>query len=381
MKVSCLQDNLAKGLSIVGRAVATRSTLPVLSNILLSTDESRLKLSATNLEISINCWLGAQVTQEGATTVPARLLADSVSSLPAERIDMELITRTQTLNLKCGRFEANIKGIDAQEFPLILMPEENEPIYIAADVLRQLIDQVAFAAATDESRPVLTGVLAELSQNRLTFAAADSYRLSVRSVTLERGPERPISVIIPARSLQELRRASGEAEKPIEMLIAPNRNQVFFHTTSGQYDIDLVSQLVEGTFPDYKQIIPTTYNTKITVNTPDLLKAVKMDFIFARDSANIVRMQVVPAGNMGPGPIIVTATSAEHGDNVSELDATVEGGPLEIAFNARYLIDVLSVIDTAQVAVETRDPQAPGVIRSVGGGDFVHVIMPMHVAR
>jgi len=203
----------------------------------------------------------------------------------------------------------------------------------------------------------------------------------VRSVTLERGPERPISVIIPARSLQELRRASGEAEKPIEMLIAPNRNQVFFHTTSGQYDIDLVSQLVEGTFPDYKQIIPTTYNTKITVNTPDLLKAVKMAFIFARDSANIVRMQVVPAGNMGPGRIIVTATSAEHGDNVSELDATVEGGPLEIAFNARYLIDVLSVIDTAQVAVETRDPQAPGVIRSVGGGDFVHVIMPMHVAR
>ena len=381
MKVSCLQDNLAKGLSIVGRAVATRSTLPVLSNILLSTDESRLKLSATNLEISINCWLGAQVTQEGATTVPARLLADSVSSLPAERIDMELITRTQTLNLKCGRFEANIKGIDAQEFPLILMPEENEPIYIAADVLRQMIDQVDFAAATDESRPVLTGVLAELSQNRLTFAAADSYRLSVRSVTLERGPERPISVIIPARSLQELRRASGEAEKPIEMLIAPNRNQVFFHTTSGQYDIDLVSQLVEGTFPDYKQIIPTTYNTKITVNTPDLLKAVKMAFIFARDSANIVRMQVVPAGNMGPGRIIVTATSAEHGDNVSELDATVEGGPLEIAFNARYLIDVLSVIDTAQVAVETRDPQAPGVIRSVGGGDFVHVIMPMHVAR
>jgi DNA polymerase III subunit beta len=381
MKVSCLQDNLAKGLSIVGRAVATRSTLPVLSNILLSTDESRLKLSATNLEISINCWLGAQVTQEGATTVPARLLADSVSSLPAERIDMELITRTQTLNLKCGRFEANIKGIDAQEFPLILMPEENQRIYIAADVLRQLIDQVAFAAATDESRPVLTGVLAELSQNRLTFAAADSYRLSVRSVTLERGPERPISVIIPARSLQELRRASGEAEKPIEMLIAPNRNQVFFHTTSGQYDIDLVSQLVAGTFPDYKQIIPTTYNTKITVNTPDLLKAVKMAFIFARDSANIVRMQVVPAGNMGPGRIIVTATSAEHGDNVSELDATVEGGPLEIAFNARYLIDVLSVIDTAQVAVETRDPQAPGVIRSVGGGDFVHVIMPMHVAR
>jgi DNA polymerase III subunit beta len=385
MKVSCLQDNLAKGLSLVSRAVATRSTLPVLANILLSTDGSRLKLSATNLEISINCWLGAQVAQEGATTIPARLLADFVNSLPAERIDLELITRTQTLNLKCGRYEANIKGIDAQEFPLILVPEENTHTQIAADVLRQMIDQVAFAAATDESRPVLTGVLAELAPHKLTLAAADSYRLSVRSIVLEGGAQPSTKVIIPARSLQELGRISGEAEKPVEMLIAPSRNQVFFRLpgagAAGQYDVDLVSQLIEGSFPPYEQIIPTTYNTRTTVNTADFLKAVRMAFIFARDAANIVRVQIVPSGNMGPGRIIITATSAEHGDNVSELDATVEGSAMEIAFNARYLIDALSVIDTAQVALETRDPQAPGVIRPVGGGDFVHVIMPMHVAR
>ena len=166
MKVSCLQENLAKGLAIVGRAVATRSTLPVLSNILLSTDGSRLKLSATNLEVGINCWIGAKVEQEGATTVPARLLADFINSLPPERIDLDLITRTQTLNLKSGRFEANIKGIDAQEFPLILIPEEDSRLTIKPDVLRQMIDQVAFAAATDESRPVLTGVLADVSEGR-----------------------------------------------------------------------------------------------------------------------------------------------------------------------------------------------------------------------
>ena len=377
MKVSCLQENLAKGLSIVGRAVATRSTLPVLSNILIATDESRLKLSATNLEIGVNCWIGAKVEQEGATTIPSRLLADFVGSLPADKIDLELITRTQTLNLKSGRYEANIKGIDAQEFPLILVPEEDNRVYVDPDLLRQMIDQVAFAAATDESRPVLTGVLAEITTDRLTFAAADGYRLSVSTAALETGPDTPFTVIIPARALQELRRICGDTDEPIEIISAPNRNQIFFHMN----DVDLVSQLVEGTFPDYQQIIPASAKTKTTVNTGDLLKAVRMAFIFARDAANIVKLQVVPDGEAGLGRIIVSATSTEYGDNVSELDATIDGVPVEVAFNARYLIDALSVIDSAQVVLETRDASSPGVLKPVGGSDFVHVVMPMHIAR
>ena len=376
MKISCLQENLSKGIAIVNRAVATRSTLPVLSNILLATDESRLKLSATNLEIGINCWIGAKVEQEGATTVPARLLADLVNSLPAERVDMELITRTQTLNLKAGRFEANIKGIDAQEFPLILVPEEDMRVQIDPDVLRQMIDRVAFAAASDESRPVLTGVLADFSADGLTLAAADGYRLSVCTTELDPAPEQPTSVIIPARALQELRRISGEQEDPVEMLVASGRNQAYFHLK----DIDLVSQLVEGTFPAYRQIMPTSFNTETIVSTADLLKAARMAFIFARDASNIVRVQMVPGGE-NSGRMIISATSAEHGDNVSEIDATVEGKPIEIAFNARYLIDALEVMDTAQVSIQTRDASSPGTLKPVGGGDFVHIIMPMHIPR
>ncbi|NLD71263.1 MAG: DNA polymerase III subunit beta [Chloroflexi bacterium] len=377
MKVSCLQENLAKGLSIVGRAVATRSTLPVLGNILISTDASRLKLSATNLEVGINCWVGAKVDQEGAITVPARLLADFVNSLPPERIDLNLITRTQTLNVKCGRYEANIKGIDAQEFPLILIPEEDHRVRIDPGLLCEMIDQVAFAAATDESRPVLTGVLAEVNADGLTFAAADGYRLSLRSVELADPPEEPMSAIIPARALQELRRISGDEQEPVEMLIAPSRNQVFFHLQN----VDLVSQLVEGQFPDLKHTIPTSYKTRVTLATPDSLQAVRMAFIFARDAANVIRMQVVPGGEGDVGRLIVTATSPEHGDNVSEMDVTVEGDPIEVAFNARYLIDALNVIGTAQVSMELRDPTSPGVLRPVGGGDFVHVFMPMYTAR
>lgn len=377
MKVSCLQENLAKGLALVSRAVATRSTLPVLSNILIATDQSRLKLSATNLEVGINCWIGAKIEREGATTVPARILSDLVNSLPPERIDLELITRTQTLNIKSGRFEANVKGIDAQEFPLIMVPEEDNRIHVNADLLRQVIDQVAFAAATEETRPVLTGVLADMANDKLTFVGADGYRLSIRSIALEAGPQQPLSVIIPARSLQELRRVSTETDKPVEILVAPNRSQIFFHMP----DVDLVSQLVEGTFPDYRQIIPSTHSTRTTLNTADLLKAVRTAFIFARDTNNITRMQIVPNREVGIGRVIISATSAEHGDNVSEIDATIEGAALDIAFNARYLIEVLSVIDTAQVSLETRDPASPGVIRPVGGGDFLHIIMPMHIAR
>jgi DNA polymerase-3 subunit beta len=376
MKLSCLQENLAKGISIVSRAVATRSTLPVLSNILLSTDASRLKLSATNLEIGINCWVGAQVEQEGATTVPARLLTDLTSSLSPGRIDLELIVRTQTLHLKSGRFDANIKGIDAQEFPIILVPDEDNRVKLDADLLRTMIEQVAFAAATDESRPVLTGVLLVMAPDALTLVATDGYRISVRSTALEEGPQSPISVIVPARALQELGRISGD-EEWVEMLIAPSRSQVFFHTK----DVDLVSQLIEGTFPEYKRVIPSSCNTKTLVSTAEFLKATRMAFVFARDSANVVRVQVVPNGDAGAGRMIITATSAEHGDNVSEIDATVEGAPVEMAFNARYMIDALSVIDSAQVSLETRDPSSPGVIRPVGGGDLVHIIMPMHIAH
>lgn len=390
MKVSCLQENLAKGLSIVGRAVATRSTLPVLSNVMLATDGSRLKLSATNLEIGIVCWIGAKVEEDGSITVPARLLTDFINSLPPERIDMELTVRTQTLNLKCARFEANIKGIDAQEFPLIPTAGESAnqqigKISLDPSMLRQMIDQVVFAAATDESRPILTGVLAKFQEEQLTLAAADGFRLSVRTAHLPEPVPEPVTVIVPARALAELSRicgehgrtVGGEQEQPIEITITPARNQVLFHTAN----VDLVSQLIEGNFPDYNQIIPKSYTTRTVVSTSDFLKAVKTANIFARDAANIVRLEILPGGELAPGRVILMATSAEVGDNVGEIDAMIEGEELEIAFNAKYLIDVLSVVDAAQVVLETTSASSPGVIKPVGSENFTHVIMPMHISR
>ena len=389
MKVSCLQENLSRGLAIVGRAVSLRSVLPVLHNILLATEQSQLKLSATDLSTSITCWLGAKIEEEGASTVPARLLVDFVNSLPPEQIDLELVTRTQTLHLKCARTEANIKVIDAQEFPLIPTGIEDRKITLQPEALRQMIEQVTLAAATDESRPILTGVLADFQEEKVTLAAADGFRLSVRSAPLsEPVPEAmslqdPVGrVIIPARALQELGRVAAEEGEPVEMTIPSARNQVLFHLAGGALGgpIEVVSQLIEGNFPDYTQIIPTSYNTRTVVDTKEFLRAAKIALLFARDAANIVRVQMTP-GEGEPGSLTLAATAAEVGDNVGQIDATIEGQAMEIAFNGRYLIDILNVIDSAQVALETSAPSSPGVFRPVGDEDFVHVIMPMHISR
>ena len=392
MKVSCLQENLAKGLSIVGRAVASRSTLPVLSNVLLMTHDGKLKLSANNFELGINCWVGAKVETEGAVTVPARLLAEFVNSLPPERIDMRLDEETQTLNLICDRIESNIKGIDAQEFPVVATTSEDDiAIKLEPESLRTMIKQVVFAAATDESRPVFTGVLLKFVEDTMTMVAADGFRLSVKAAQLgqnvvdtladvglteESNGSSASSLIIPSRALLELARISGEQEQPIDLIVTPARRQILFHLE----DIELVSQLIEGDFPDYNRIIPDGHTTRSVMDTANFLKAVRISHLFARDAANIVRLEVAPSGDeLMNGRITLVATSAELGDNVADLDASIEGDAVEIAFNAKYLIDVLSVIESPQFILETSTSSSPGVFRAVGDDDFTHVIMPMHI--
>lgn len=381
MKVSCLQENLAKGLSIVGRAVSARTTLPVLNNVLIATDKNRLKLAATNLELGITCWIGAKIEEEGATTVPARTLTDLVNSLPPERIEMALNVRNQMLELRCARTEARLKGIDAQEFPLMPSAEEELPgavtALIRAEDLRDMVNQVVFAAATDESRPILTGVHVDIQGERITMAAADGFRLSVRHATLVEPPQSPITFVIPARALNEVARVSADEQNPVAIHVVPGRGQVLFHMTN----VELVSQLIEGNFPDYNRIIPKAYSTRLIADTAQFRKACKTADIFARESAHTARLSIAPGEEVSPGRLTVTATSAETGDNVGELDAIVEGPGMDIAFNVRYLIDVLDRVDTNQVALELTTPSSPGVIRAVGNENFLHVIMPMHLSR
>ena len=376
MKLSCLQENLSKALGIVGRAVATRSTLPITQNILMSTDQGRLKLSATNLEIAVTTWVGAKIADEGAITIPARLLTDFVTSLPDGQIDIAMTPKPKGIQLTCGRFEGRIIGIDAEEFPPIPTVDEGVGVTIASKSLRHAIDQVVFAAATEDSRPVLTGVNVELEGDGFTLAAADGFRLAVFKGTLETNLAEPLSFIIPARTLTELNRLLGDQSEPVEFTVTPQRSQALFRLQN----VELVSQLVQGTFPNYQQLIPDAFETRTVVSLQDFLRATKAASIFARDGGGIVRLQVSPGTDDAQGKMLISARAEELGDNQGEFDAQVEGPETKIAFSSKYLQEVLTVLDDkTEVAVETSTPSSPGVLKPVSDEDYVHVIMPMFV--
>ena len=380
MKISCLQENLSRGLGVVGRAVASRATLPVTQNVLLSAEQSMLKLSATNLEVAMTTWIGAMVEEEGAVTVPARLLTEFVNSLPNDRIDLEVDPQSSLLQITSGRSEAHINGTDASEFPPIPTVEDGVPAQIDPVVLKSAIGRVAFAAATEESRPVLTGVEVKLRESEFTMAAADGFRLAVHQGALVGPVAEEMKVIIPARTLNELNRLLGDQEEPVEIMMTPAKGQIMFRIRSND-TVEMVSQLLQGSFPNYEQLIPQNYTTRAILDLPAMLRATRTAAIFARDGSNIIRMHVIPAnGDGGAGKVVISARSEEVGDNQDEVDvAEIEGEEGKIAFNSRYLLDVLSVLERGQVALETTTSSSPGVFKPIGSDEYVHVVMPMFV--
>lgn len=373
MKVQVLQENLQRGLSIVGRAVATRSTLPITANVLLQTDRGRLKLAATDLDIAISTWVGAKIDEEGATTVPSRLISDFVSSLPPAPVDLEIPERSRQVRLECARNESTINAMDAEDFPRIAAIAEGAAVELDPKALRRAIERVEFAAATDDSRPVLTGVHVKSDGSRLTMASADGFRLAVADIPLSQPPAEPIEVIIPARALREVARLVGDASEPVLMRINPQRTQVLFELT----DTELVAQLIQGTFPNYNQLIPAEYNTRCTVDVEEFKRETRIAAIFARDGSGIIKLQLQP-GNGVPGKLTISARADEIGENEGALDARIEGDASKIAFNSRYLSDVLNAL-SGEVALEMTSPSSQGVFRPVGEDDYVHVVMPMFV--
>lgn len=377
MEVSILQENLAKGLSIVGKAVENRPTLPVLGNILLETEDARLKLAATNLEMSIVCWIGAKVNKAGAITLPAKTFVDLVNNLSPERVDLALNAATLTVNVRCGATNSNIKGIDSSEFPLVPQGGVGD-VTVPGKVLKEMINQTVFAAAKEDNRPILTGIYTQFDGNVLTMAAADGYRLAVRTAEIEKTFTKPVDMVIPARSLSEVARIISDDDDEVGITLPGDRQIVMFHLKN----VEVSSQLLEGKFPDFGAIIPRSYITSSVMYTQDLLRACQRAEIFARDSANSARIYVKPAKAPNePGELTVVGRSAERGDNEGMVDASVEGEPLDVSFNIKYLIDVLRVINEERVILESNGASNPGVIRPENRDDFVHVIMPMSVTR
>ncbi len=374
VKVTTQQDALHRGLAMVGRAVAVRPTLPQTSHIYVATDQGRLRLAATNLEIAITCWVPATVQEEGAITIPARLLTEFVNSLPSAEMSLTVAPRSRQMQLACARNDATMTGMDADDFPPIPTIQDGETVHLEPGALRAAIDHVVFAAATDDSRPVLTGVQLRIDEGRLTLAAADGFRLAVYHLDTAEAPEEPLEIIVPARALQELSRLLGDAQEPVELRLNPGRSQIMFRFD----DVELNATLIQGTFPNYSQLIPSEYQTRAVLDAGEFLREVRTAAVFARDGSGIIRL-IVESGGDGGGKVTISARAEEQGDHHGEMDASAEGEDARIAFNSRYLTDVLQVLEGGRVALESTGPSNPGVFRPVGGADYVHVIMPMFV--
>ena len=385
MKLSCLQENLNEGLSIVSRAVATRTTLPITQHVLVSTDQNRLKLSATNLEIAISTWIGAEIEEEGTTTLPARLFTELVGTLPQDTIDLSSNEENQESLFKCGRITSKINGGDHKEYPPIPTKEEGTVISISSKEFKDAINHVVFAAATEESRPVLTGVKIEISNDSVTFAAADGFRLAVYTTNLNAPVEQDTDFIILAKSLIEINRLIPISDEQIQFTVTTSKNQALFRLEN----IEIVSQLVQGSFPDYKQLIPENSTSSAILAVNDFNKAIRTASIFARDGRGIVRL-VLNRGNQDTtGTVTVASRAEEVGENTGVIDAEIIGDipdsvgstdeESKIAFNSKYISDVLSIMQTQKVSLQISSPSSPGVLKPVGQDNYTHVVMPMFV--
>ncbi|PKN81639.1 MAG: DNA polymerase III subunit beta [Chloroflexi bacterium HGW-Chloroflexi-9] len=375
MRLSCQQEDLHRGLSAVSRAIPARSTLPITQHVLLEAEGDSITLSATDAEtIAITYRITASIDEPGSITMPSRLLADFVGTLPHELINMTLAERSRQVSLSCARNTASIGGMDPDDFPPIPSVQGADAINIDAARLRAAIAQTVFAAATDDSRPVLTGVHFQFKDGTLRLAAADGFRLSVHTMEIDSQVDR--AAIVPARALGELGRLlveAGDGQVAITFNLAG---------TQVQFDVGharLIANLIQGSFPNYDQLIPANYNTRTEVAVAEFMRETRIASIFARDGSGIVRIIGTPGEGSTPGRLVITARADEVGDNEGIMDALVEGAESKIAFNGRYLTDVLNVIDTDRVAIETTSPSSPGVLRPVGNDRFVHVVMPMFV--
>ena len=406
MRLSCLQENLSRGLGFVASAVPARTTYPVMQNVLIATDNARLKLSATNQEIAISTWIGAQIDEEGTVTVPARLLTEFTNSLPAERVDLRYTEQPVGMSVQCARFSAQINGAPANEFPPIPTVDSGVAGRVDTKVLTDAIRHVGIAAATEDSRPVLTGVKVEITGDKFTFAAADGFRLGVYNGRLIEPLSQDVEFIIPAKALSEVSRLAGNQPDPVEFTVTDPPSQALFRLNN----IEVVANLLQGTFPNYAQLVPTQFENRTVVYLEEFIRATRAASIFARDGSGIVRLMINAANdatndagddaasdaaddaasdaaddaasdavNKESGKMLVLSRAEEVGENQGEIDAKIEGGEAKIAFSSRYLTEVLNVLETNQVALETNSPSSPGVIRPVGDDKYVHVVMPIFV--
>jgi len=372
VNISCLQENLALGLQIVRSSIGKDSGLPILSTILIRAEGKFIYLHATNLEIAIQCSVRGKVEEEGSIAIPARTLSDFISLLPKEKIELKTDGDT-TLLLTCQTYKTKIQGMVPDEFPLLPPIQEGKKIHCSSKDLKKALSAAAQAAATQETRPELNGVYLwwKKSEKKLYCVGTDAYRLSEKSISCEGDVQEDITNIVPLRTIQELSRTilrddDGECE------ILSAENQIIFRTQ----DVECVSKIVQGLFPDYKSIIPSTFFTKAIIDCGEFSRAVKATSLFSRGGLNDVVCRFEP-NDQKHGMVVLSSANSSVGENTVELECELTGGDNGITLNYRYLLDGLSHIETQHVSMGVVDTQNPCVLRPIGDETFMYLIMPI----
>ena len=374
MKLELLQEDLNKALSIVSRFVAVRPQLPVLSNILFSAQEdNQLRLAATNLEIGIQYWLGAKVIEPGQIALPAKDLTEFISYLSPGKITLETGKKIQ-VKIVSAIGESSFAGMDDKEFPKIPQIDQNQVFSLPKESLSEAVAKVGFAAASDDTRPVLEAVNWQFTKDGYQMVATDGYRLSLKNVSgikvkMKKETD-SVNFLIPCRSLMEITHLAGNKEE-IKLGLTSDGNQVIFVLD----ELQLVSRLIEGEFPDYRKIIPKEAKTKVTIGREEWLQAIKAASVFAKGSSNIVKLEIKESS------VIISANAPSVGENKAEIEAKVVGEGLPIAFNYRFVLDFLNAVPGTEkeVVLELTESLAPGVFKIPSDPSYLHLIMPVRV--
>ncbi len=366
MKFACDKENLLTAVQIVQRAVSLKNPLPILGGIKFETENERVVLSATDLEMGIRCSFNAEITESGSSVLPAKVISELIRRLPDLPIFIESDSLTGSTTVKYGQSEASINGYPVEEFPDFPMPESEIKFILPGAVLKDMVRQVVYAAATDENRPVFTGVLLEAGGGEMSMVATDTHRLAWRKINLEEYQDLNINLIIPGKTLNELVKISGSAEQNIQITVT--ENQVLFNNG----DVCLISRLIGGQFPNYRQVIPGEYISRIRVSTRELAEATERAALLTRDGSPIIRLKI-------SDNTLVVSVNTEAGRVREEIPIYQEGEPLQFAFNARYLSDALKMIGSEDVNIEFTGPLSPGILRPVSDIEYLSLLLPVRL--
>lgn len=373
MKISILQEKLKKGLNITERVSSKSLTLPILNNILLSTNKNFLNLSATDLEIGINWWALSKIEKEGKIAIPSRLLLSFINLLPNKQIDFQV--KDNNLNVKCDSYETKIKGFSSEDFPLIPKVNKEEFVSLQASGFCRSLAQLVDIALPSTTRPEISGIYFKVQKDLLTIASTDSFRLGEKKIPLMSGKSinQEYSLIIPQKTIKEIINIFQEKEKDLKIYFSPN--QIMFEYLMEEADhpeVQVVSRLIEGEYPNYKEIIPSHFTTQITLNKEDLVNQIKSASLFS-GKVNEVKLKV----NSKKNEIEISSQSIDVGDYKSSLTGKIEGDNLEVSFNHKYLLDGLSNIETTEVVLELNSDSGPGVVKPIKDDSYLYVVMPI----